>query len=102
MHFFKAKRFAKLGYHIRRAVWVEDVDVPLAGHSGKRVTAWLAYAVGAWLYRLTDGTADRVVEEDDIDVADLRAVDWTLLDAEGSPQMPPDPAPDSGPTVPPM
>src|SRR5690349_2030056 len=103
MDFFTANRYAQAGFHIRRSTWVEDVETPLAGSSGKRVTAWLAYAVGAWLYRPTDGvTPDRVVEANDVKIADLEAIDWTLMDAEQNPQMPPNTSPDSGPTVPPL
>lgn len=102
MDFFTAKRYAEAGFHIRRATWVADVVTPLAGSSNKRVTAWLALAAGAWLYRPTNGTAERVVEADDVKITDLQAIDWTLLDAEQNPQLPPTDPPDSGPTVPPL
>ncbi len=85
MTIFVAARLAKQGYNIRRAVWVESVPegelVPQT--SGKRVSAWLAYAQGVWYYRYRDGEdewTERVVEATDVTVDDLRATDWTTRD----------------------
>lgn len=100
MDFFTAARFArKLGIHIRRAVWLEDVETPVAGSSNKRVTAWVVYWRGAWIYRPTAGS-DRVVLVTDVDGDDLRANDWTVMDAEGNGQIPP--AGGTGTTPPPV
>lgn len=81
MSFFDAARWGKLGYAIRRDIWTEDMTAVIPGSSGKRVTHWLSYSYGLWFFRAADGSDTHVVESEDVDVDDLRAADWTLLDA---------------------
>lgn len=108
MGIFEALKWGKKGYHIRRAIWVEPVEEGMAvpGSTGKRVTAWVAYADGLWFYR-PRGEADRVVRAADVDSDDFRAADWTTRDAEWNtavapPAMPQDTPTDGVPALPPL
>lgn len=105
MSLFDAMVWARRGYSIRRAPWVEDVETPVAGSTNKRATAWVTHLDGVWYYRLTDGTTARIVEGPDVDLADHQATDWTVRTGEWmQPPLPPEPplVPPGGGGLPPL
>jgi hypothetical protein len=72
MHFPLARRYLMAGYALRRATWT--------GAAGEHELAWVTYRGGLYLYRNAAGL--RVVRNTDVDAADLRAWDWTMLGPE--------------------